>query len=423
MPLPKLSPLQARFALSLAATLFVLLLYFAVFGPRLAYAADVDSRVDKDHNHPIPFVPDGLSRGDLYVPSVDDEEDGDDDGIGERVPTKPAKELPDGEAKRENIDMGETQHWIFKGDDVAGPDPPTETEQPSETPERRSEDNYFFDDTNKSDISSRDSKPDGTTFFPRAKKTVYITANTCHQPLLNATRVSTDAGPAQLRMYVSNSEDITEPGPDNTEDPSVKWTDFEGGFASISMETDGNVYISIEAPNNTRYTGIYNYEIAAATNFQYHSVYSNSFLFFVDSDFGAALLQTNATTDAEPGSDDYNQWMSKNPLPYTMFAHSMNDSSILGLDKSFCGLATNAQVRRESGNVEGAMTTRGINKQPKQQFYVKGLNESATYYGFLAMEEDVDSSGPVPKSAKRLWTRMNFTTKARKSHPSHSSKV
>jgi calcium channel MID1 len=189
---------------------------------------------------------------------------------------------------------------------------------------------------------------------------------------------------------------------------------LDEGYANATLSTNGDLFIGISAPNNTRYSGIYNYEIAASIDAPFHNVDTTTpYLFFVDGDSGAALLQTNDTTQADPDDDIYRQWMQLNPPPFTMFAHNMDDYGIFGLQKSYCGLSKNAQISKSSNNVQVEMTNRGINHKPKEQFYVKNLNASSTYYGFLAMEGNSTNSGSgVVGGGGKVWKPMNFTTKS-----------
>ena len=214
-------------------------------------------------------------------------------------------------------------------------------------------------------------------------------------------------------MYISQSASIQKPGPES-DTAGVAVIQFDDGYASAILDTDGDVFIGIFAPNDARYSGIYNYEIAASIDAPFHKLDTiTPYLFFVDGDSGAALLQTNDTTQADPDDEVYKQWMQLDPPPFTMFAHRMGNYDILGLQKSYCGLAKNAQISKSSNNIQVGMTNRGINHKPKEQFYVKNLNVSSTYYGFLAMEGNSTHSGNgVVGGGGKVWKPMNFTTKS-----------
>jgi calcium channel MID1 len=208
-------------------------------------------------------------------------------------------------------------------------------------------------------------------------------------------------------MYISQSEEFTRLGP-GIDSPDVVDREFDGGYIRFDLDVEGDLFIGVGAPNNTRYSGIYNYELAVSIDSPFHLIEpSTPFLFFVDSDSRAALLQTDDTTEAMPDDEEYKEWMAKDPLPYTMFAHRINDSDILGLHHSYCGLNKNARIKKESNNFESSMTNRGIDQKPKQQFYVKELNQSSSYYGFLAEE----GRGQGVGGGGKVWRPMNFTTK------------
>ncbi|PGH23198.1 hypothetical protein AJ80_02728 [Polytolypa hystricis UAMH7299] len=411
MPCPKLSPLQARFAASLAATVFVALLYLLFTSPHLAYAVDVDSILRGDHNHPVSlelFIPvdpnelDFLDSTPVSEYTAQEHLDGSD--IVQRAPAG-IDALANNAPGLKNIRIGETQHWVFPKEAVAGPKSPSTPGLPAGVG-RRSE----IQATNNDALDDLERRDDDTPLATRATTKVHITANTCLQPSLNTTQQAKDAGPPQLRLYISQTEE--KPGPD-TVGSGVVVFDFQGGYAVADLNADGDVYLGVSAPNNTRYAGVYNYEIAASIDGPFHRYDSGSpFLYFVDGDNGAALLQTDDTTQAQPDDEAYKQWMSLDPPPYTMFAHNMNDSKIMGLERSYCGLSKNAQIRKNGDNVDMGMTNRGLNHKPKEQFYVKGLNRSSTYYGFLAMEGNSTNSGNgVVGGGGKVWRAMNFTTK------------
>jgi len=52
MRLPKLTPLQSRLAVCVATSLLLLVVYVTLSTTHLAYAAELDSILHNDHNHP-----------------------------------------------------------------------------------------------------------------------------------------------------------------------------------------------------------------------------------------------------------------------------------------------------------------------------------------------------------------------------------
>lgn len=407
MPRPKLSPLQARFAATLAATLILLIASPFALGPRLAHAIDTDSISQIDHNHPIPHT--HLDFGELEprdVPVIidDDAADGGTERDGGEAGTRPLAEfaLENNVLKKDNVRIGETRHWYF----------PKESHNSSSTTSRtRSNDDESGG--SESDDSLLNVENDVAVSETRAT-TVYVTANTCLQPDLSATRMAQDAGAPQLRLYISQSEKFQEPGP-GIDDSAVTSKNFTDGYARVDLPAGQDVYIGVAALNTSRYTGVYNYEIAASFDEPFHSLENkNPGLYFVDGDSNAALLVTKAMTEEHEG-EEYDRWMNMDTPPYTMFAHSINDSAIIGLHNSYCGLRMNAQVKKKHDNVGVGMASRGPDNLPKQQFYINKLNASSSYYGFMVQEPNStlkrQDGGGVIGGGGRLWKPMNFTTK------------
>ncbi|KAL1959032.1 hypothetical protein VTO42DRAFT_3273 [Malbranchea cinnamomea] len=404
MPCPKLSPLQARFAASFAVTLFSLLVYFLAFSPRLAYSTDVDLIASKDISHLIPIylhIPADLdSRSPVTSENRDDGDTPHQLDVTKRPPADFA--LENNVAKQDNIRIGEVRYWYFPAENQRDQANSSSTSRALRL--ARSKSNEFEKDVDKDLFMELEGD---NIDLSRRSSTVYVTANTCLQPDLNATQTSKDAGAPQLRMYISQSESIQQPGP-GIDDPEVIMKEFDSGYARVDLDAGRDVYIGIAALNTSRYDGVYNYEIAASVDepFHYLESYSQN-LYFVDSDSSAALLITESV------DEEYQRLFNSGKAPLTMFAHNINDSAIIGLHNSYCGLKMNAQIKKAFHNVEVGITTRGVDRLPKQQFYIKGLNHSSSYYGFLALEPNstVPRAGGVIGGGGKLWKSMNFTTK------------
>jgi len=393
MQFPKLSPLQSRFVASLVASVILLLLYLSLTKPQFAYAADLETRIPPDHNHPI--IPDGDSLFDDDEPN-DAAQSG---GISPRA-AQGVSALANNDAQNMNINIGELQNWVFPEDAIngergaIGPGLPS-----SKSVEKRLELHH--------ELRKR-----------QDQVTVYITINTCLQPSLNITSTDADSDTTlapQLELYVSRSDSNQTPGPGSS-DEDQQTIKVDGGYALVTLNASTDIYIGIAAPNTTSFTGIYNYEIAASNDAPFHgAVTSSANLFFVDSDNHAALLITNDTTQDWPNSTVYQEWMSMRP-PYGMFAHNQEDRTIMGVRNSYCGLQNNAQI---TANLEGVnnqnvagMTNRGLGGKPKEQFYITALDASSTYWGFLAMEGNSTASGNgIVGGGGKVWAAMNFTTK------------
>lgn len=391
MQLPKLTQLQSRFAASFIASLCLVFLYLSLTSPRFAYAAEIDSRIPDDHNHPIIFETafDNDNEDDLLELTDENLE------LSRRQTS--ARELFNNAPQNLNIDPGTNQTWFVSNSTIDGP--------PGEQGVGLPGDKIDEDFVSHSELKKR-----------QGSRILYITINTCLQPTSPDLKRDTDAViPPQLQMFLSTSTDNKSPGPGTTE--SQRPVDVKGGYALVTVDADDDVYFSIAAPNTTTFRGPWNYEIAASIDAPFHNVNkSTPNLFFVDGDDHAALLITNNTTELSSNTTVYKDWMNSTP-PYGVFAHSESDRSILGVQYSYCGLMNAANIVANLQDVTNqniaSMTSRGIGGQPKEQFYITALNKSSTYFGFLAMQGNSTLSGAnVVGGGGKVWAAMNFTTKA-----------
>jgi calcium channel MID1 len=378
MQLPKLTPLQSRFAASLAASLILLLIYLTFSKPNFAYAFELDSRIPPDHNHPI-------SDWGVDEDLLDDENFGSSNTIVLRQAEENILSLSNNRPQNLNIEPGDTQFWTFPQDAIDGP------------------------------TSDRGPGLPGSQ-SPPERRLVYITLNTCMQPQLNVSGEDFQSLiPPQLQMFVSQSSDNQRPGPGVTEDQRI--IEVDGGYALVTLGPDSDVFIGISAPTTTQFSGVWNYEIAASIDAPFHGANTTwPNLFFVDGDNHAALLVTNDTTQANSSDSIYQDWMSLRP-PWGMFAHPQNQPSVLGVRYSYCGLKNEAKIiaNLENANNQNVaqMTNRGLGGKPKEQFYITGLNSSWSYYGFLGMQGNSTASGDgVVGGGGMVWANMTFNTKS-----------
>ncbi|KAI9818472.1 MAG: stretch-activated cation channel mid1 [Pycnora praestabilis] len=429
MPFPKLTPLQSRFAASLAASLILLVIYFSLTNPQFAYAANVDSIVHEDHNHRR--LLDLLAQGDGTEDfNWEGEQDGEaelyepefavfDRGIIGRADDMVVT-LANNAPGILNIDAGTVQYWKFPNATLQGPFASETPTLPSSVYLRIRDDGADFGDHESEEWLDEEGhghnkeleRRQTTALEPRI---LYITLNTCLQPLSHS---NGGMPPPQLEVYVSQSPSNKRPGPGNY-DPNMQFI-ADSGFANVTLNASADVYIGVSAPSTPGFSGGYNYQIAASIDAQYHSYNAtNTSLYLVDSDSNSALLITNVLTTASSNESVYSEWMSIAP-PFDLFAHNINDTSIQGLEKSYCGLSHNAQIAaRKNGqstqDVDGSMTKRGLDQQPKEQFYVKNLNGSSSYSGFLGLQlNSTAGSSNVPGGGGKVWTALNFTTKSGK---------
>ncbi|KUL83419.1 hypothetical protein ZTR_10841 [Talaromyces verruculosus] len=395
MQFPKLTPLQSRFAATFAATIFLFALFYVIStsSGSFAYALEEVDQLTTLRDS-------GAGEGSTII-FEDEQEDkrDDDDGIIRRAITDPMA-VSNNEFQMLNIELGQTQYWVFTKDSVLG--------TPSATPEGLPA-NMTSDSTtaqNNVDEKRRELK--------KRSNTVYISLNTCLKPSLNTSnpQATSNTQLPPLTVYVSTSSNNKNPGPAGDASLQTAYTADQGYMGATIENADDAIYIGVSAPNSTLWTGIYNYEVAASIDDYFHSVDNDTNLYFIDSDMNSALLITNNLTQSSPGSTNYQQWMNITP-PYTIFANNINDSSISGLEKSYCALNQLAQLRQGNQAINTSMTSRGLGNKPKEQFYVTYLNSSSTYYGILGMTGNSTASGNgVIGGGGKVWRAMNFTTKS-----------
>lgn len=397
MPFPKLSPLQSRFAVSLGATILLALIYFSINRPSFAYAAELDSIIPPDHNHPIilDYVLKETEQNGKTWHEDDIEERQQENNLLRRAP-EGVSSLANNAPQNMNVDPGVTQNWVFSKDQIEGPHGEEGTGLPTDATIVEDEEE---DDDIENELRKRQSIP-----------TVWITINTCLQPSSNAT--SEDI-PPQLQLFYSNSSNIEKPGA-TTGGTQVN---VIGGFGIIELESSEDVYIGVSAPNVSNFNGIWNYEIAASNDAPFHSWSNETDLLFVDGDNHAALLVTPDLMNSSGNGTIFDEWMSLNPAPYGMFAHDQKNQSILGVSRSYCGLLNNAKVAANIPNISnnnvGKMTSRGLDGLPKEQFYVSALQASSSYYGWLVRSGNSTTQGTgVIGGGGKVWTNMTFETKA-----------
>ncbi|EXJ79882.1 hypothetical protein A1O3_08167 [Capronia epimyces CBS 606.96] len=386
---PKLTPLQSRFVASLAASLVLLAVYLFLSKPHFAYAAELGPRIPpEDHNHYLIY---DEGESDIFGEGAQGQEAVKIVSRAEAGVSALANNAP----QNSNINVGETQHWVMPKDVIDGPGGTTGPGLPSDKLETRELDE---------EVGGLKKRQDG--------KRVYITLNTCLQPSPNTTDGdASNSTPPQLQMYISLSQSNQKPGPE-----SGNTVEVDGGYAIYEVDADNDVFVGVSAPNTTQFAGIWNYEIAASVDAPFHGSKSNvTNLHFVDSDNHAALLITNDTTQAQPNETVYQDWMNLSP-PWGVFAANHNDTAILGVKNSFCGLKNTARLAANVPGIESQnvakMTNRGLGGKPKEQFYITGLNATSQYWGFLVMNGNSTASGNgVVGGGGTVWQAIDFQTK------------
>lgn len=337
-------------------------------------------RRDKQHlvNRYIPdFI--GLDRG--IIGRADDE----------------AQTLVNNAPGEMKISAGEAQFWIFPRSAVNGQKSPAPTGLPSSF-----ENSIDSNEDRRSLAQDLDSRQTG--------QTVFITLNICDQPV--AKNPSTLGPPEQLEFYISTSSDNQKP---DAEHPGQA-IPVDGGWASVNMTAESDIYIGISAPSGDAFSGSYDYEVTASIDDAFAKYTESNVSYFLDSDNHAALVWTHNTTNCSSNSSDIAFWMNQ-PPKFNLFIFNQEDPSLLGLVKSMCGLKNKAQVQGSS-DIDMSMTLAG-GGCPKQQFYAKGLNGSSAYYAVVGLEGTDGTVGSIgPKKVNgggTIWQNFTFTTKSSES--------
>ena len=392
MPLPKLTPLQSRFAASCGATLILVLIYYCLNQPAFAYAAELDERIPPDHNHPIldiPFSDEILHDGALLDKRQDDN----------------SMEIFNNEPRGGNIEGGRTQHWFVSRDTVEGPPGTKGVGLPPAT------------GANTTDVQGTPEEDDTGVDRRQTVRRTYITITTCRLPGNSSALQSSNVLPPQLMLYVSQDEANQRPGPDSNNSAAQVVRTLDAGYALIEVEGSSAVYIGVFAPNSSDLSGEWNYQVAGSIDAPYHvAIDDTPNLHFVDGDTRAALLITDDLTTAAPNETAFQQWMEL-AAPYGMFIYPSNNRIMQSLSKSYCGLRMGggdfANLENSTNQNVADMTSRGLGGKPKEQFYITGLNPSSSYTGFLAMQGNSTNSGlGVVSGGGTVYQPVQFSTKS-----------
>ncbi|KAK8001825.1 Calcium influx-promoting protein ehs1 [Apiospora marii] len=395
----QLSPLQSRLAASVAASCLVLAIYFLMFSPQFAFAAELSTA-------PLDALQNGWTSSSLEeAPTI---EDGEVERTAEEVAfNEPIMYEPDfglfdrsllGRApngvvalannapKNTNIEPGTLAAFVFEAKSVVNSRGDGEGSNSNRLelrgdvkPEaaQGSTDGAAGDGDNLSDIERRQSPT----------KTLWISGNTCVQPERKADQTEVD--PPQLTLYVSTASDNTSPGPmadKKKQDVRV----FSEGAVMYNTTLRGDVYFTIAGPPNVASdefdTKSYTVNVAASVDKSYYSYDADSEpnVFWVDSDSGATLLASGVL---QPQDQD----AALDKPPYTMFVFKDGDMSINGIRNSYCGLKEYSLIggtRRHvpDDTMVSRLAKRGTEGVIKQEFFLSGLNASTKYTAVLASD-------------------------------------
>ena len=408
MQFPKLTPLQSRFAASFAASLLLVILYLTFSSPHFAYAFESDSIEHRDHNHPLLLDLTNHDLGPHFTDwSSEDEKSYEPEfaalgrSIVGRVPDEPMiSELSNNVPGKMDISGGQQQYWSFSKMALYGQLSSTTSDLPP-SQQKRGDEDLEEDAQTKVELKRRQT----------GDRMLYLTLNVCDQP--SAVFSNSTAPPQPLQLFLSQNSNNQRPGPNVADLTQALKADH--GYANYTIMTSDAIFIGIDAPSDPNYQGTYNYEITASIDapYTFHEDYSN--LYYVDSDKNASLLVSNNLTSANASQSLKQQWMSKGSL-FSIFVHNQNDPSILGLSRSYCGMRNHAQIQGnvqgvENTDVEVGMTLTG-GRLPKQQFYVKNLNGSSSYYATIAIQSTYTKSGSGNvNGGGTIWNYIKFDTK------------
>lgn len=406
MQFPKLTTPQSRVAVSLIASFILVVFYLSLSSPQLAYAAETDPITPKDPGRPhlLEFQDRrGLTERNAWHEDEvrqDYEPDfaGLDRGIIGRAPSEPQNLENNTPGKRSIQGGGDTHYWVFQNKTLWGPQTPVTSGLPSS----------LNDGMDWGTSLNSTGQPNG----PGGPQVVFVSLTVCDQPSSNSSKQN--GAPPQLELYISVSSSNKRPGPDNNSNA----VPMDGGFGSLTLNATSDIYFAVLAPASSDFNGDYSYELAVSIDAPYASYVDTEFLNFLDSDTNAALLETHVTTNATTAYNAvlYQTWMSI-PPPFSIFASNPNNSSVLGIHKSLCGLKNHAQITgnpadQQAGSVNMSMTARA-GGSPKEQFYIQKLNGTTTYYAIPAIDrKSTQSGGSVVGGGGMVWKSTSLRTKS-----------
>ncbi|KAI4609112.1 hypothetical protein J4E83_008753 [Alternaria metachromatica] len=433
MQRPRLSPLQSRLLAHLVATSVCIALWTPSLP--LAYAAEVLATPDHDALDSLalhaftsgdtPHIGDGgLDReeSDGYEPEFSYL---DRSLIGRQ--TDAPEPLKNNEKTEKDIDPETTLHFVFEKGQLRMR---SVLDAPLDALEARGTDNAS-DKAGLGDapVPGKEGDVGDDEIGELAKRQagssrVWLTANTCRQPMPNGDAKEARKNHPQLVMYVSTSPRNKQPGPDATQDSLTNITGvlFDGGYASFELNTTSDVYIGIGAPKlEEDWFGSWHFELAASTDGPYHS-YDDAtpFLYMIDTDSESTLfISQNLSSSNDTAEID--RWRAQNP--FHMYAFPDGEwTPVTGLERSYCALKEQFNVNATRNfTIDTSITTKfnkigGDDNMPKSQFHVRNLQSAKTYNGFVVIEGSqqpltIPGTGTT-RGGGRVFQAFNWTTKA-----------
>ena len=227
---------------------------------------------------------------------------------------------------------------------------------------------------------------DGLLRRREVSPSVFVSANICRYPE-RIDGASSDSPPPQLRLLVS--PDGADEHPDSA-NPTTNTEIFHEGAAMKRISAPAStIYFSIEAPElpYDDFAGAWDLEVAVSIDDWYHRFEDDEdsrMLRTVGLDHGSALFTTETLTD----DDRETQAILDSEPPYALFVYNANSAQLKNVRRSHCGLETYAQIastndKGSSSRIATSVTTRGVDKLPRQQFRVEGLDAKTAYTAIL----------------------------------------
>ncbi|CAG8959523.1 hypothetical protein HYFRA_00001424 [Hymenoscyphus fraxineus] len=391
MPLPKLSPLQSRLAASLAASLTLLLLYFAFSSSHFAYAAELGSIDPEDHNHERllerPLLDFDLKELDVEESGYQPDFIGVDRGIvGRASTTDESIPLTNNQRQRNNIPLGTTVTYVFSNASVWGnlsvPASPVLAGRNLAEDETEMQDGKENPDEDQKAVAPQELKSRDVLY-----RTVYITVTTCTQPApVDPQAVSLP--PPQLQVFVSPSSANRKPGPGNTPQMMI---DLVGGYGFMEVNASADVFIGVHGKNDTAFKDVWNAEIAVSIDAPFHTINNDTNLILVDTDSTSAYLVANNPVEFDGDVSD-SESLAKVAVPYVIFASKSNGSSIMGMENSYCGLTNKADIvpfgarpGTAPDSVKSWLRKRKDKPVPEQRISLTTLTKGTQYDAILAV--------------------------------------
>lgn len=429
MQFPKLTPLQSRFLACLGTSILLVIIYYSLSPTHFAYAAELESTLNEDHNHhriyldldlsnDIDWGKDGDEDYDKYAPSYQaDFGFGHDRSIIGRAASGTFA-LVNNVPTTSNIVAGEIQSFLFDNSSLWSNYSPDENSLPANLSafgadiganelSKRSlpleELDYLDDDFMNEENEQETLELQGVNAKRQseATRTVYVVVNTVLQPTANTSFSGTVP---QCTLFVST----TSQSPD-ADTAGVVEIELIEGYALAVVEATENVFISVQAPPQSALNGLsgdWNYAVVASIDGPFYGFNETSNgIFLVDTDSTTGLIATfnltgdNSTDNATSALRQ--QFLASTP-PFELFVFNASDPRINGVQNSYPALL---KIDMSPINVSSSMTNRGVGGNIKEQFYVQGLQAGSTYTAMLAYSSS---------NFSQVWTPVNFTTKSGK---------